>query len=52
LEQESPQTIKGVENILSYLEKSDPSFTSTEKDHPFVECVTFADNIKSKGGSW
>ena len=25
------------------------SFTQVEKDHPFVECATFADIIKQKG---
>jgi hypothetical protein len=25
------------------------SFTSLEKDHPFIECATFADEIKSTG---
>jgi len=24
-------------------------FTGLEKDHPFVECATFGDEIKSKG---
>jgi hypothetical protein len=25
------------------------SYTPLEQDHPFVECATFADEIKSKG---
>jgi hypothetical protein len=52
LEQESPETIQGVENILKSLETSGSTWTTGEKDHPFVECVTFADNIKNKGGSY
>jgi hypothetical protein len=32
-------------NVLAYLSE----FTTLEKDHPFVECATFADEIKSKG---
>jgi hypothetical protein len=46
------QTIDQVEDILSVLKKSDPSWTHLEGDHPFVECVTFADDIKYKGGSY
>jgi len=34
------------------LKNSNPAWTTSEKDHPFVECVTFADNIKSKGGNY
>ena len=25
---------------------------TAERDHPFVECATFADLIKPKGGTW
>jgi hypothetical protein len=52
LEQESPETIQGVENILTYLESSNPAWTNKERNHPFVECVTFADDIKKKGGNY
>ena len=52
LEKESPQTIKDVESILSILQKDFSNWTYKEKDHPFVECVTYADDIKYKGGSW
>lgn len=46
------ETVDKVEDILSVLKKSDPSWTHLEGDHPFVECVTFADDIKYKGGSY
>jgi hypothetical protein len=45
-------TVSTVEEILSILRKSDPDWTKKEGDHPFVECVTFADDIKYKGGSY
>jgi hypothetical protein len=37
---------------LAILKKSDPTWTVKEKDYPMVECVTFADDIKYKGGSY
>jgi len=30
----------------------DPKLTSRENRHPFVECSTFADDIKYAGGMW
>lgn len=38
--------------MLSYLEAYDPELTYREVDHPFVECSTFADDIKYHGGAW
>ena len=52
LEQKSPQTLQNVNDILAILKKSDPSWTSKEGDHPMVECTTFADDIKYKGGGY
>ena len=52
LSADSPDTISQVEEILSVLKASDPSWTKLEDHHPMVECVTFADEIKSKGGSY
>ena len=45
LMQESPEVMDRANGILSYL----ADFTSMEKDHPFVECATFGDDIKGKG---
>jgi hypothetical protein len=28
------------------------SITDSERDHPFVECASFADMVKYKGGGW
>jgi hypothetical protein len=38
--------------MLSTYSGSNPSMTSLEGDYPFVECSTFADVIKAKGGSY
>lgn len=48
----SPDTIVNVDEQLSYLEHSDPVYTKKEGDYPFVECTTFADDIKNSGGSY
>lgn len=34
------------------MKKSDPSWTNLEDKHSFVECSTFADEIKHKGGAY
>lgn len=38
--------------ILETLKIADPKWTTSEDKHPFVECATFADEIKKKGGQW
>lgn len=48
----NPEVVSEVNAILGVLKKSDPSWTTKEDKHPFVECVTFADDIKYKGGSY
>ena len=52
LQQKSPEALDKVNSILSVLKKSDPSYTDHEGKYPFVECSTFADKIKYKGGSY
>jgi hypothetical protein len=52
LSESSPDTITQFETILAVLKKSDPSWTPSEDKHPMVECVTFADDIKHKGGAY
>ncbi|CDW80239.1 single strand-specific [Stylonychia lemnae] len=49
---DNPQSIEKAEQLLQTLTKSYPSLTEKEKNHPFVECATLADDIKYKGGSW
>jgi hypothetical protein len=39
-------------NMLQSLRDYDPVLTSHENLHPFVECATFADDIKYNGGAW
>ena len=48
----NPAVLAKVEDILAVLAKSDPSYTEYEKNHPFVECATFADKIKYRGGAY
>jgi len=50
LSETDPETIEKVENILSVLTKNEPDWVGKEGDHPMVECATFADDIKGKGG--
>ena len=38
--------------MLKTLRDYDPTLTSHELNHPFVECATFADDIKYNGGAW
>jgi hypothetical protein len=52
LEKEDPNTLQQSLNILQTLKETDPQWTESEKDHAFVECATFADEIKYKGGSY
>merc|ERR1719453_653049 len=50
--EEDAGTHEQVINILETLKIADPKWTTSEDKHPMVECATFADEIKSKGGSW
>ena len=52
LQKESPVTIESVEKLLKVGQVVDPGWTSKEGKHPFVECVTYADDIKRKGGAY
>jgi hypothetical protein len=52
LKEKSPATVTAVTNVLSVLKSSDPSWTTSEGHYAMVECATFADEIKGKGGRW
>jgi hypothetical protein len=53
LQVESPETIEEVNKILAPLRDSDPAWTTSESvERGFVECATWADEIKGKGGTW
>lgn len=45
LMKEMPEQVTAVEEILSVLKESNPNITKDEKDHPFVECASFADEV-------
>lgn len=47
----NPDALSAALAVLEPL-KNDYSDLVEEGDHPFTECATFADNIKSKGYSW
>ena len=53
----NPNKVTQVENILSGLKREGTcpdniAALIVEDKHPFVECATFADNIKYHGGGW
>lgn len=52
LEAENPAVFQAVLNELNTLKVSHPSLTNNEENHPFVECATFADDIKGEGYSF
>jgi hypothetical protein len=37
---------------LSALQAYDPDYVYREADYPYIECSTFADDIKYHGGGW
>lgn len=39
-------------DLLKVYSSSHPDMTNLEGAYPFVECATFADEIKAKGGTW
>ena len=45
LERDHPEIFKKAEEILRW----NSWLTKLEKDHPFVECASFADEIKKTG---
>ena len=48
----NPEVLAKVNTALAVLTKADPSYVEYEGKYPFVECATFADKIKHRGGSW
>lgn len=52
LSTENPSVLKAAQNMLVSLKTNYPDITFSEKDHPFVECATFADVIKGHGYDW
>lgn len=50
LKQKNPAALQKAEDVLTKF--SDYSISNHEKDYPFVECVTWPDDIKRIGGGW
>ena len=48
----SPESLNYALDLLAYLRDADPDLCYEDGDHPFVECATFADDIKYHGGAW
>ncbi len=48
LQKDDPKALFEANKLLNVL----PHINSKEKDFPFVECASLADDIKYKGGSW
>lgn len=49
---EAPHALKSANDLLDVYAHASATMTHLERDHRFVECSTFADDIKSKGGSF
>lgn len=52
LEQKNPDALAAANAMLATLHKSDPDLTENEDTHSFVECATFADDVKYHGHAW
>jgi hypothetical protein len=52
LQKHDTKALNGALKMLQALRTADPTLTSHEDQHPFVECATFADDIKYNGGGW
>lgn len=50
--EKSPDSWDQANNVLQALRDYNASLTYHEEDHSFVECSTFADDIKYHGGAW
>lgn len=44
--------LEQAKQLLSIYANAHPEMVTSEGAYPFVECATFADEIKAKGGSW
>lgn len=52
LEDEAPEVLAACLDALVPLQEYYSSLTTSEGNHPFTECASFADEIKGKGYSW
>ena len=51
-QQASPEVMERIMSELNYLSSSHPEMIVSERNHPFTECATFADEIKDTFGTW
>ena len=52
LEENAPSSLAAANKMLTYLGEYDPTYTTHEDEHAFVECATFADDFKYHGEGW
>ena len=52
LEENAPEALDSANQMLTYLADSYPDMTTHEDMHAFVECATFADDLKYHGEMW
>lgn len=52
LEKQNPQIVTQAVDVLKVFKSHYPSLTSKEGKYPFVECASFADEIKMEGGGF
>ena len=52
LTEKDPNALQKALDELNLLPKSHPDMIEHERDHPFTECATFADDIKPTFGDW
>ena len=49
---EASHVLEAALSELNILAKNHEGMIVHERDHPFTECATFADDIKSTWGAW
>lgn len=52
LEEHDPTSFAAAINELKALQEFDPDLVYREANYPYIECSTFADDIKYHGGAW
>lgn len=48
----NPAALQTALDLLTYLQEFDPELVYREDMYPYIECSTFADDIKYHGGAW
>ena len=50
--EKAPNSLAAANQMLTYFAEFDPTEVTHELDHAFVECATFADDVKYHGEGW